>query len=184
MAANKESEKMAPATTERKSGDEKAAAVKSKTPWPLVTIGVFATIVVIALVVAGIGAAMAMEWATTTRPDGDRTMIENRTFGDRWQRGGGMFDDTTSDIVRGVVVSIDGNKLTIAGGGERTTVTMTDDTMISGDADDIAVDDSVVVRVSEADDGSLEAVRIIVRNETTSPWGDMMERQQSTVPHA
>ena len=142
-------------------------AVKSPTPWPLITVGVFASVVGLAIVLLVCSAflnhqasnrGMANERFGMNDGDAPGRMYSHReNRSDNWQ--------TSVSIVRGVVTAIDGDTLTVSGGGDQVQVKRTSSTVVGGDEMDVAVNDTVVVASEKADDGSMTAIRIMIRND-------------------
>ena len=95
--------------------------------------------------------------------------MNNSDFGsrrestDRPERSGGRGSFMTP-AASGVITAIDGDIITVAGGGKRVTVKKTANTVISGDEGNIAVNDTVIVTGTTSDDGMVTATRIVVRN--------------------
>lgn len=151
-----------------------AKAVTQKTPWPLITIGVFATIIVVALIALAASALLHDRRATdqVTSRSGHMGM-NNSDFGSRggstnrpdgMSGGRGSFMTPTAS---GVITAINGDTITVAGGGKQVTVKKTSTTVISGDETAIAVNDTVVVMGTKNSDGSVTATRIMIRNNQT-----------------
>ena len=152
---------------------ENKTKVNKKTPWPLITIGVFGTIVTIAFVIVAWVAIVATIHGTKLN-DRD-SWRESSGFDQRQDRGFSMperQDSWSSEAVRGVVIAVNGNEITIAGQGEQTKVTKSDDTVIGGDKTTVEVNDTVVILGETQDDDSLIAERIIIRNETGGLFDD------------
>lgn len=146
---------------------------KAQTPWPLIIIGIVGSVVMLALLIGGwwFVASQAMRglqggsgaMSLSDRGSGSGRMFERnagREFGA--QRGGliGMAE------ANGVVTAIDGDTITVAGNGKKVTVKKTDSTIVSGDKNDITVNDSVIISGTTADDGTITASRIVIRNMT------------------
>lgn len=143
-------------------------AVKRTPPWPAITIGVFATVVVLAMMVIGWAALAALLHESKGQPGG-ADMFGRQGYGEydtRERMRGGMRGDLPAVAARGVVTAINGDTLTVSGGGEQVKVKKSADTTISGDESDVAVNDSVVVLGESEDDGSVTATRIIIRNDS------------------
>ena len=151
-----------------------ATAVGAHTPpWPLITIGVVVTVVVLA-----IGGLWWLKFATLhtssnraapTYGYSDRSQSRNDARGSMPGRGRGGISRATAS---GVVTAINGDTITIAGSGKQVTVKKTSDTIISGDESTIAVNDTVLVYGSTADDGTVTATRIMIRNSNLSSSDD------------
>lgn len=146
--------------------------VKSNPPWPLISIGIFATVVMLAFVIVG--------WtlvASTTHP---RTAVgignddlpgHYQPEGRMYHRGGGMFGDKGNDIfamniTHGVVTAINGDTLTVSGNGKQVTVKKTSSTVIGGDKPAVSVNDTVIIIGDTESDESVTAMRIIIRNDS------------------
>lgn len=71
-----------------------------------------------------------------------------------------------SFAAQGVITAINGDTITVSGGGKQVTVKKTDSTTVSGDETSIAVNDTVAVVGATNSDGTITATRIIVRNES------------------
>ena len=154
-------------------------AVKSAPPWPLITVGVLASVVTLAVVAMGC-------FAFSTLRHSDNPMLTMS----RIDRDGsshisiyhdGAFDTPrkASPVTSGVVTSVEGETLTVSGHGKQVTVKRTSDTTVTGDKSDVSVNDTVVVIGSKADDGTLTARHIIVRNDDEPPFRFMMEENVS-----
>lgn len=147
-----------------------AAAVKSRTPWPLITVGVFITVVMAAIALVGwVWMSRALDHVAS-RPGTSVFGSQDRDRGGRSfdrddGRGFGGMRGFSSTIASGVVTKIDGDTITIAGQGEQVTVKRTDDTIISGDETSLAVNDSVIVMGETDDDDTMTATHIIVQND-------------------
>lgn len=151
---------------------EEMTVVKSSPPWPLITIGVFVTVVLLAISMIGwvFVASLTHGFASnaereygTMRPERGFGYNEDRMYGrdDSGRRGGlGL------SVANGVVTKIDGDTITVSGQGKQVAVTKTDDTIISGNKQSLAVNDTVIVMGDTEEDDSVTATRIIVRNES------------------
>lgn len=149
-------------STENKSVVEQA---KGAPPWPLITVGVVASVVLFA-----VGAAA---WLGVAMHNGkDRGFIAIRHGGVHdW---GGFHSPPereelrerrpSADITRGVVTAIDGDLLTVSGGGKQVKVSRTTETAVRGDKEDVAVNDTVLIIGQNADDGTMAAKCIMVQN--------------------
>lgn len=136
-------------------------------PWPLITIGVFAVVVMVAfLVVCWWAIAAALHTAMPSGPRGgdmpsrfgygnDAGGFERRERRELWN----------AAEASGVVTKINGDTITISGRGKQVTITRTDDTVVGGDKEEVAVNDTVLVYGDTEDDGSVTASRIVVRNQ-------------------
>ncbi len=164
-AEDVKAEKATPESTQKATV---AAANAQKTPpWPLITIGVVGTVLVLAL-----GAFWWLQLVSLHKTE-SRTSSSRYGQMERPQFGGGS-ENGRSDmpnrrgfsraVATGVVTAINGNTITVAGGGKQVTVKKTDSTVISGDESDLAVNDTVLVYGTAASDGTVTATRIVVRN--------------------
>ena len=132
-------------------------------PWPLVTVGVFAVVVMVAFLVVcwwAIAAAMPSGPHASDMPGrfgygNDDSGFERRERRELWN----------AAEASGVVTKINGDTITISGRGKQLTITRTDDTVVGGDKEEVAVNDTVLVYGDTEDDGSVTASRIVVRNE-------------------
>ncbi len=145
-----------------------ASGGQRPTPWPLITVGVFVTILLFAL-----GAIFVMQFALLRgerlhmMQESDR-YSQTSQFGsdDRgWRHdmmeGRGMYGRPE---LMGVVSAVSGDALTVVGNGKQTTVKKSSDTVVSGDSSSLRVNDSVLIYGTTGDDGTLTATRIVVRN--------------------
>lgn len=149
------------------------AAVKSSAPWPLITIGVFVTIVLLALAVSGWAWMNTALHHLSTRQALQSEGIYPREFGGRSERGERSFGGTMMGTVSGVVTAVNGDTITVGGRGEQVTVKKDDSTVVSGDKSSVAVNDTVIVFGEAGDDDVVTAARIIVRNESAGfDWFD------------
>lgn len=149
------------------------AAVKAAPPWPLITIGVFATVVLVALLFGGWlflvshvqAPAQTMGRFGTLQQQAGGNYFGGGSGG--YRRGGfGGGGNAQSAAFRGVVTAVNGDTLTVAGEGKLTTVQKSDGTTISGDKTDVAVNDTVVIYGTTNSDGSISATQILVRDQT------------------
>ncbi len=159
---------MADKDKEQKEAPEKqteAKVVTSSPPWPVITIGVFATVVVLAIfVVIWVAVAAVVhnrQSEAVANEPGWHMARDNERFGWHGRSSVGLGERAA----QGVVTAINGDTVTVSGGGKQTTVKKTTDTIISGDKNDIAVKDTVIIFGTRQDDGSITAKRIVVRNE-------------------
>jgi len=140
-------------------------AVAGNPPWPLITIGVFATVVILAMfVVIWLAVAAVVhdkQRDTAVDEPGWHMTRDNGRFGWHGRSSVGLGERAA----QGVVTAINGDTVTVSGSGKQVTVKKTSSTVISGDKNDIAVNDTVVVFGDKADDGTVTAKRIVVRNE-------------------
>lgn len=148
-----------------------AASAKSSPPWPFITIGIFTTIVLLALMVAGWAALNAALQKSSSRTgigyeSADRRGIDERRMPDRMFGDGSVHGNMSMIAASGVITAINGDTLTVSGRGEQVTVKKTDETTIGGDKTSLAVNDTVIVIGDTEDDDSVTATRIIVRNES------------------
>ncbi len=159
---------------------ETVTAVKTSPPWPLITIGVVASFVILAIIIGGSTFIHAHFAAARTQSYGRYGLSQQggASNGGGFRRGGMM----QAAAVRGVITAVNGNTLTVAGEGKSTTVTKSDSTTISGDKTAVAVDDTVVVYGTTGNDGSVSATRIVVRNE--APGGVSGSNSDYAVPGA
>lgn len=167
MAEKKKAVKAADA----KEGEVKAAketgGAQRSAAWPLITIGIFATVVALAFVII-CWWVIAAAWHVAV-PTGSHGFERSDRFGPREDRR--QFERERRGIwgsyaTSGVVTAIDGETVTVSGRGQQVTVKTNDDTVISGDKEELAVNDTVIVYGDEAEDESITATKIIVRNDT------------------
>jgi len=146
-------------------------AVKSSPQWPLITIAVFAGIVTVALVIVSwVVIASSLSDQRGRMHVGVNGSSGAPSFEGRQGTGyggrGGMRGGMTMNTTQGVVTAINGDTITVSGRGKQVTVKKTDDTVISGDSESLAVNDTVIVIGDTEDDDSITATRIIIRNGT------------------
>lgn len=181
MAERKQS-----ATTEKtqvdKTVDEGEKSTIRPAPWPMTTVGIFVAIIIAAFVVMCWWAILfALQVAKpVVSSENDRT--------GRWALGNERRESGWNErrsargavAVSGVVTAIDGSTVTVSGRGEQVTVRQNDDTVVGGDANELAVNDTVIVFGDTEADGSVTAQRILVRNKGMSERmersGDMIHR--------
>lgn len=156
--------------------------VKASPPWPLITIGVVATVVVVAVVIGGWAFVVGHERGVATsqtRTLGRYGMMNGQGNGGQYggsqyfnrggfRRGGAL----QSSAASGVVTAINGDTITVSGQGKQVTVKKSDSTTISGDETSVAVNDTVVVYGTTNSDGSITATRIVIRNQSTINGSD------------
>lgn len=168
--------------------DDEVKAAKKVTPWPLITIGVFGTVLIMA--------AVAMAWLQFFSIS---KSIANDSEVYQEQRGS-IFDDGQTErefdglgrggeysraMAVGVVSQLKGDDVTVIGGGKEVAVTMTDTTRVSGTESDLAVNDSVVIFGTKNDDDSITATRIVVRNDSLfEPPSRERPQMRNNVPSA
>ncbi len=170
MAEDKQSKKQEKVQEAEVIGTKEMTNTKSSPPWPIITVGVFITVVLFALLAAG--------WAWVGSVVHHSAVQENARMGRDAERGYG--DDVPGSresmpyegrrgamtaAASGVIVKIEGDTVTVAGQGKQVIVKTTEDTVVSGDEDDLAVNDTVIVIGDTEDDDSVTATRIVVRNE-------------------
>lgn len=148
-------------------------AVKSQPPWPLIAVGVIATVLIVAVV--AVGWLQLESLHRTTRVASRYGMQQNDTnFGNNGNQGGyygsggSMRGRTTRPTLSGVVTAVTDSTVTVSGNGKQVTVDKTSSTAVSGDSTTIAVNDTVLVYGTTASDGTVTATRIVVRNGTTA----------------
>lgn len=149
-------------------------AVKSQPPWPLIVVGVIATVLIIAVV--AVGWLQLESLHRTTRVASRYGMQQNDpNFGTNsgnqggyYCSGGSMRGRMTRPTLTGVVTAVTDSTVTVSGNGKQVTVDKTSSTTVSGDSTTIAVNDTVLVYGTTASDGTVTATRIVVRNGTTS----------------
>ena len=157
---------------EKSNGEPQSTHVSvsaKRPPWPLITLGIFASVVTLALIVTtGLLLSLSHRNATVTDRNGASPFMQQdssergfqREFGGS-RRGSGM----QMGAARGVVTAVSGDTITVSGNGKQVTVKKTDNTIIGGDkSDNLAVNDSVIVMGTTASDGTVTATRIIVQN--------------------
>jgi hypothetical protein len=138
-----------------------AKAVKSTPPWPLITIGAVASVVVLALLIT--------TWLVVANHHAQMAHASHAQYG--LNRGGSEFFPREQrgfrlgrSVASGVVTAVNGNTLTVSGGGQQVTVKKTDSTTVSGDKTDAAVNDTVLIFGDKASDGTITATRILINN--------------------
>lgn len=145
-----------------KSSKTSVETVKSTPPWPLITVGVVASVVVAACVIT--------LWVTLANHrhqmagQGQARYGFNKGengFSPRGQRGTHL----GRPVASGVITAVNGDTLTVSGGGQQVTVNKSDSTTVSGDKTDAAVNDTVVIFGDKANDGTITASQILIRNE-------------------
>lgn len=157
--------------------------VQSSPPWPLITIGIVATVLVAAVVVGGWWFVMRHGQTRNTRQAGQYGMMYGSNsssqngsyFGGRYRRG--MMQSAAAS---GVIIAVNGQTLTVSGQGKQVTVTESSSTIISGDATSVAVNDTVLVYGTTNSDGSVTATQIVVRNSTPASGASSDETPQNT----
>lgn len=164
-------------------GEGTSVASKSTPPWPAITISVFVAVVLGAILIAGWAwVSTALHKVSTSREFGETSRLFERGLEPREDAGPGQRGvwGMMTPAASGVITKVDGNALTVAGQGKQVTVVLDDDTTVTGDKTEVAVNDTVVVIGEENDDGTVQATRIVVRNEAS-------ERRESqprrTVPN-
>ncbi len=191
MAKNQDSEvadKKAEEVANEKTAEAKV--VVQKAPWPLITIGIFVSVIVIALIV--LAATILFRDHRTANSQStmgmDRMNMNDGDFGSR--RGSTSRPGSTSGgrgsfmtpAANGVITAINGDTITVAGGGKQVTVKKTTSTIISGSKSAIAVNDTVIVIGTTESDGSVTATRIMIRN--NQDFGRPTANDTSAVPGA
>lgn len=164
-------------------GTGTVAAVKASPPWPLIVIGIVATVIIVALFIGGWSFIMSHAQTQTSQYGRLRAYSQNQNGnssagngsygGGGFRRngfGGGSQGQTAA--FRGVITAVNGDTLTVAGQGKSVTVTESDSTTISGDKTDVAVNDTIVVYGTTNSDGSISATQIVVRNGTGASSSD------------
>ncbi len=169
---------------ERQPTEGEVTAKKVSPPWPVITVAVFISVLLLAL------AAVSWLWVqgavtSNVRDMQSRLPAQERQFGydteERHERWYGGFGNMTAPAASGVVTKIDGDTLTVAGYGKAISVKTTDETIVSGDGDTVEVNDTVVVTGDTDDDGTVTATRVIIRNE---PAGRPQLENRRTPPNA
>lgn|GEM_PF-5253986 len=181
---------------------ESSVAVKSvpRTPWPLITIGVVATVVVMAVAVGGwlfiVGRANGNGTTTRTSRLGAYGFNQqsqggnsngNSYFGNgNGGFGGGGYRRGSAEqaAADGVITAVNGQTLTVSGQGKQVTVTETNSTVVSGDASSVAVNDTVLVYGTTNSDGSVTATRIVIRNNASASDTSVDGSSDTIVPGA
>ena len=175
---------IAPTAVESAQGG--VTVVKKRTPWPLITVGIFGTVLLLA--------AIAMAWlqfvgmhrgAVHTGMDQSYSQRSQQYgYGGRDYSRGGQRGMAARPAATGVVTAVNGDTVTVSGGGKQVTVKTSSTTRIAGDETDIAVNDTVVVYGTKNDDGSIAATRIMVRNGTTLDDATFDEQDAVQIPSA
>jgi hypothetical protein len=147
--------------TKQEAAPQKApttAMTRPKASWPMVTIGIFATIIGLAIIaVAWIMIALASSYVTNSQNTKDSWMLHDDSTDT-------SESSDTRDMIRGVVTDFEGDFLTVRGDGREVIVLVTDDVTVSGSKRTVAINDTVVMYGSEYDDGTFEAEHIVIRN--------------------
>lgn len=142
--------------------DEPIKAVKSTPPWPLITVGVVGSIVLLAIIV-GVWWAVAMHHAKQRMTGFRRSGQSDQQvplYSRHGMRGGRMMA-----AARGVVTAVNNDSITVSGYGKEVTIKRDSNTTVTGDKTDVAVNDTVTVYGRTNSDGSVVASRIVVRNQ-------------------
>ena len=150
-----------------------ATVVRSTPPWPLITIGIVATVIILAVMAMGWGFVVSHSQSPAMRTQtlgrygteygrngSDGSLNYGSGGGYRRGRGGSLGNIAAS----GVVTAINGDTITVSGQGKQVTVKKSSSTTISGDATSVAVNDTVIVLGTTNSDGSVDATRIAIRN--------------------
>lgn len=150
-----------------------AHVVKHQPPWPLIVIGVVATVLVIAVV--AVGWLQLESLRGTTRTASRYSMQQDGTNfgggqGEYYGNGGGSMRSgrASRPTLSGVVTALTDTTVTVSGSGKQVTVDKTSNTTISGDSSTLAVNDTVLVYGTTNSDGTVSATRIVVRNGATA----------------
>lgn len=142
-------------------------------PWPVLTIGIFAAILFVAFIII-CWWAIVFAWHAAT-PSGSRAEDMPGLYGyggdDRRLDWGDRRELWNAADASGVVTAVNGDTITVSGRGEQVTVKKTQDTVIRGDKEEVAVNDTVLVYGETEDDGSITAARILIRNESMMDEG-------------
>ena len=191
MAKNQDSETADKKAEER--ANEKtteAKVVAQKAPWPLITIGIFVSVIVIALIVLAATIVFRDHRMANSQGimDMDSMSMNDNDFGPHRgstnrsgsaSRGHGSF---MTPAANGVITAINGDTITVAGGGRQVTVKKTTSTSIGGSKSAVAVNDTVIVIGTTESDGSVTATRIMIRNNQN--FGHPAADDTSVVPGA
>jgi hypothetical protein len=148
---------------------------RQATPWPLVTVGVFGTVLLLA--------AFAMAWLQFIALG--TTIMQDETTEYYWDLQ--QYDEGGDGLAAatGVITRLDEESATVAGGGQEVVVVITDETRVIGGADGLKVNDTVYVYGAENTDTTITATRIVVDNDgqLAVPMIDQ-PRPKSNVPSA
>lgn len=167
------SENTSKQNTDEVQAPAEATATKATPPWPIITIGAFAGVILLAIIVVS---WIAVASVVTNHRDRTQIGMNGSSFGapsfeERREGGfggrGGMRGGMTMNVTKGVVTAINGDTITVSGQGKQVTVKKTDDTVISGDGKSVAVNDTVIVIGDAEDDDTVTATRIVIRNGTS-----------------
>ena len=145
-----------------------AAPAKSSPPWLLIAMATFASVVTLVFMLL----IIMMFVADHARQQGMRSYDSysghggSSSYRQPDDNYGGYGKRFSADAARGVVTNIDGDTLTISGGGKQIKVKRTNDTIINGDKEDVSVNDTVIVIGQKDDEGIFTAKAIIIRNGT------------------
>ncbi|MDB5176798.1 MAG: hypothetical protein JWN75_466 [Candidatus Saccharibacteria bacterium] len=154
-------------------------------PWALIAMGIVGTVVVLALVIGGWAFIRSRAEDSIANRFGD--LSQNGQVGGRqgFRNGGGMRGGGGMigiGATRGVVTAINGDTLTVSGGGKQVTVKKTSTTTISGDKTSVAVNDTVVVAGDTASDGTVTATQIMIRNQSFDGTSSDSQDNGAVVP--
>lgn len=152
-----------------------AVNAKSSPPWPIITVSVFITVVLFALFAAGWAWVGNVVHLTAANENTRMSRDAQREYSDEMpgSRGSLPYEGRRGAMTAaasGVIVKIDGDTVTVAGQGKQVIVKTTDDTIVSGDESDLAVNDTVIVIGDTEDDDTVVAKRFVVRNEPIEEW--------------
>lgn len=154
-------------------------------PWPLATISVFGVIVLLAIFVVGWWMVAGFVRDIQDEPTHDVRGQQRQWDSERFDRHGhSPLFRYGERVAQGVVTAIDGDVITVSGSGKQVTVKKTSNTVVSGDKNDISINDTVVVFGDTEEDGSVVAKRIVVQNESSIEDIDSVENDWTTVPSA
>ncbi|MDB5183674.1 MAG: hypothetical protein JWO07_355 [Candidatus Saccharibacteria bacterium] len=148
---------------------QRVSVVKAMPPWRLITVGVFATVVVVAVMIAGWMFILLHHQARPGMMNRFDGLSQSSTgpggfMGRGGMRHGGGGGTIQQSAARGVVTAVNGDTITVSGEGKQVTVTKSSSTTISGDKTDVAVNDTVVVYGTTGSDGTVSATQILVHN--------------------
>lgn len=184
-----EQKQAAAAAPRTPNGDEaphgEVAVVKKQTPWPLITVGIFGTVLLFAAIaIAWLQLVGSHRGMLQTGPRYGLNQQSPQQFGGRDYSRSGPRGSFARPATSGVVTAVNGDTLTVSGSGKQVTVKTSDTTRISGDETDVAVNDTVIVYGTKNDDGSITATRIMIRNSAALDGTTLDESGDMQVPSA
>lgn len=153
--------------TERLREPVAARAVKKQTPWLWIVIAAGGTVLIVAVMAIGWMRIESLQRSAMHAERYDMQQGATRFGGGRqgfYGNSSGSPRRQSRPTLSGVVTALNGDSITVSGGGKQVTVKKTDSTTINGDATSVAVNDTVSVYGTTASDGTVTATRIVIRN--------------------